>query len=185
MRIFSRTHVLYFIVCYLFLSSSLGYSKDKKHIKHITNVPKAMSKFAAWAVYKYKVKNQTVCYALSVPIKIKPQNNITKNSYFLISKRPNTDSLEPQFLSGGQLHTNNFVKLNIISKNKNIAGFNMYIRNQFAWLRSANEEKKLIAAMQKGAKLDVTSPLANGTLVNYSFSLIGLQKALHKVSVCR
>lgn len=181
MRIFVFKNIICLIALLPFITPNYSYSKSKKII---TNTPKQMHKFGAWAVYKYKLKGQDVCYALSAPISIVPRNRTTIRSYFLVSERPKLKTLEPQFLSGGQLKVNNTVKLNIISKNKNIANFNMYVRNQFAWLQSVKKEQDLIFAMKKGAQLRVNSYIASGIKANYKFSLIGLQQALREVTLC-
>ncbi len=166
-------------------------SKSKvKHIARIETTPKQVKKFSAWAVYKYKLNNHLVCYALSAPISVSGSKLSKSRSYFLISRRPDLASnddnlLEPQFLSGYKLKANSNVKLNVISKQIKGKDFNMYVRNECAWLHLPRQERDLINSMQKGAKLNATAISDKNIKTSYSFSLMGLVKALHEVRICR
>ena len=177
------------ILCLMPYQSFAAKSKVK-HIARIETTPKQVKKFSAWAVYKYKLNNHLVCYALSAPISVSPSKLSKYRSYFLISRRPNLSAdmanlLEPQFLSGYKLKQNSNVTLNVLSRQTKGKDFNMYVRNECAWLHSSAQEHNLITFMQKGAKLNVMAISDKNTKTNYSFSLMGLEKALREVRACR
>lgn len=166
------------------------------------DTPQRVASFNNWAVYKYRAQGRNICYALSSPLQALPVKAHHGATYFLISQRrgPNNEpEFEPQFLAGYNLKEGSHVTLHVALKTKKAGSAGksgagksgkeqmkaqMYVRGKAAWLKSAIDEQRFVTQMKKSGNLQLDALSARGTKTSYSFSLLGLTKALAATMKC-
>lgn len=140
----------------------------------IAQSPTQIGVYDKWGAYSYKTGNKSVCYALSMPLKMEPSSVNHGDNYFLVSERSgNPGSFEPQFMAGYTLAANSKVIVTVDGKS-----FEMFTKNQSAWVADPQLETQLVTAMRAGSDMTVKATSLRGTNTNYTFSLKGITAAM-------
>ncbi|MBO0346611.1 hypothetical protein J0X15_15370 [Roseibium sp. CAU 1637] len=152
----------------LVVSSAAAFAQDAK----------LLEKHSDWFAYSHAGSSGKVCYALSVPTQMRPGDRNHGDVFFFISTRPGEGVKdEPSFLVGYPFKDGISVVVDV-DGNK----FNMFTKNDGAWVDNAATEAQLVAAMKAGRQMSVEGESARGTKTSYSFSLSGVTAAISTAS---
>lgn len=139
--------------------------------------PKPVAQFGDWSVYTGGSGNSKVCYALSQPKDRQPNGLSRDPAYFFVSTRPGEKVVnEVSITMGFPLKDGSEAKLTIGPQ-----VFQLYTKEQGAWVRNVAEEGKLVDAMRKGRDLTVASTSTRGNVTTDRYSLSGIAQALDRV----
>lgn len=143
--------------------------------------PTPLGTFKDWSAYTAGTGADKTCYALSQPVASEPKNVKRGKVYFLVSDFPSRKvKAEPQIVPGYSYAANGTVSVTIGSEK-----WTFFTKNQDdsgnAWLKSAADEEKLVAAMIKSSRMIVTGVSSRGTTTTDAYSLSGITAALKKV----
>lgn len=139
--------------------------------------PTAMGEFKDWGAYTYKNSKGRVCYIVSQPKESSPKGVNRDPVHFMVSNRPAEKV-------AGQVHVyigypfkkESTVKLSI-DGNK----FTLYTSGDGAWSDGSDSDRKIVKAMQAGARMTVEGVSHRGTKTVDRFSLSGVTAALGKI----
>ncbi|MFD1695969.1 invasion associated locus B family protein [Roseibium aestuarii] len=135
---------------------------------------KLLEKHKDWFAFAHAGSNGKVCYALSVPTKMLPGDRNHGDVFFFVSTRPGEGvKEEPSFLVGYPFKDGAPVVVDVDGKK-----FNMFSKNDGAWIDNAATEAQLIAAMKAGREMNVEGESQRGTKTSYAFSLSGITAAI-------
>jgi hypothetical protein len=134
-----------------------------------------------WSAFQTTAGNTRVCYAVGHPKTMEPKKAARDPVSFIIGDWPGRKSKgELQIVPGYQYKEGSDVtaqvgteKVTFFTRNEDGAGS--------AWVEDDGQEKKLIDAMTRGAKLVVTGTSQRGTVTHDTYSLGGISEALQKV----
>lgn len=134
-----------------------------------------------WSAFQTTTGNTRVCYAVSHPKSMEPKKATRDPVSFIISDWPGRKSKgELEIVPGYQYKDGSDVTAAIGSEK-----FTFFTRNGdgdgSAWMEDDGQEKTLIDAMTRGAKLVVTGTSQRGTVTHDTYSLAGISDALQKV----
>lgn len=140
--------------------------------------PKPVAQFGDWGVYTGQSGNAKVCYALAQPKDRKPEGLNRDPAYFFVSTRPGEKVKDEVSITVGfKMKDGSESKLTIGSQT-----FQLYTKDEGAWVRNVAEEGKLVDAMRKGKDLTIASTSARGNVTTDRYSLSGLGQALDRVA---
>ncbi len=144
--------------------------------------PTAIGTFKDWSVYSSGSGKDKVCYALAQPKSSEPKKVKRDPIFFLISTWPGRNVHdEPSVVPGYTYREGAKVGIEVGSDK-----FELFTKNEGdaggAWMENADDEKRLIDAMQRGSGMFVTGTSARGTLTRDTYSLGGIKAALDKVA---
>lgn len=137
--------------------------------------PKAAGSFKDWQAYTYSDKGKKVCYIASTPIESQPENVRRSDIFFLVTHRPGqkvTDEVNLHL--GYPIKPDGPVSVEIEGQR-----FELDIKDENAWTKSAKQDVKLVAAMIKGNDMTVRGISKRGTRTVDRYSLLGFTAA-HK-----
>jgi hypothetical protein len=126
-----------------------------------------------------------VCYAIAQPSASNPKHAKRDPIGFLINDWPDKKArAQPEIVPGYKFKDNSEVTVQVGSDK-----FTFFTTNDggsgSAWMNKANEETRLLDAMQRGAQAIVTGISARGTMTHDTYSLGGLSESLTKIhSAC-
>jgi hypothetical protein len=133
------------------------------------------AKFLDWSVFKSKMKEQTSCYLISLPIKRSGNYEQKEESYFIVTNI-NNDIDEISVHSGTNYQEDSQVKLYFDSK---LFYLNIYLNK--AWANNKDEDNKIIKQLQKNAEMTIVSNLTPNITIKDTYSLIGFLQAYKKM----
>jgi len=136
--------------------------------------PTLLKQHKDWAAYTHAGGGGKVCYALTKPKEALPGDRNHGDVYFFVSTRPSEGvSSEPSLLVGYPLKDKSTVSINIDGKS-----FNLFTKNDGAWVENAAMETQLVSAMKAGREMMVKGQSSRGTNTSYKFSLSGVTAAI-------
>ena len=142
--------------------------------------PSKLDQYQAWGVYKYEQGGKTACFALSKPISQEPRSVNHGDNWFFVYKRPDANvNLEPEVRAGYNLKSNAQVKVTVDNET-----FEFDPSDASAWMSNAAKEPAFVAAAKRGRNMVVNATSQRGTNTKYTYSLMGVTKALNKVASC-
>jgi hypothetical protein len=148
--------------------------------------PTLMGSFKAWFVYSVGADRTRVCYALARPANSAPKNVRRDPIYILISSWPARGIRnEPSIVPGYPYKDSTTVEVSVGNDK-----FTLFTQNQGtnggAWIKSSDDEARLIEAMKRGISMTVTGTSRRGTVTRDEYSLAGLSAALDAIAnACR
>ncbi|MEJ8475822.1 invasion associated locus B family protein [Roseibium algae] len=144
--------------------------------------PTLLKQHKDWAAYTHASGSGKVCYALTKPTQMLPGDRNHGDVFFFVSSRPSEGvTAEPSLLVGYPLKEGSTVTVNIDGKT-----FNLFTKNDGAWVENAATEAQLIAAMKAGREMSVSGQSGRGTQTSYKFSLAGVTAAINTAgAACR
>jgi invasion protein IalB len=143
------------------------------------NQPTLLGQYGEWGAYTASPGGKKVCFALAKPktAKTEPAGRKRDQSWLFVSTRPHEKvKNEISVVIGYPFRTSSDATAEIGGSK-----FAMYTQNDGAWIKSADEEARMVEAMRKGADLTVTGTSGRGTVSTDQFSLKGLAQALDKI----
>lgn len=139
--------------------------------------PVEIGKYDAWNAYAATAKGGKVCYALGQPASRKPGGLNRDPAYFFVSNRPKESVRnEISIVIGFPVKQDSKVEL-AVDRN----AFELYTRADGAFMASAEEEKKLVAALKKGRSMTVKSISIRGRTTTDIYPLSGLGGAIDRI----
>ncbi|MCB1548143.1 MAG: hypothetical protein KDJ41_09990 [Hyphomicrobiaceae bacterium] len=141
-----------------------------------------IGRFSDWIALRHKAGGQVFCFAMSKPTAMEPAGVKRGVPHIYVSAWPK-DGIRTEFsVKGGY----RFKKNTAVQVTIGTATFQLFARNDRAFVRNPTEELKLIEAMKKGSRMTVKGVSEQGTGTTDSYSLIGLSQALQELaSGCR
>lgn len=165
----------------LFLIFCVAMTAGFGNIAWAAEKPVSLGTFKDWSAYTAGSGSDKTCYALSQPVASQPKDATRDPVYFLISDFPGRNAKnEPEIVPGYPYKDDGTVKVTVGSGH-----WTFFTKNEGgsgnAWLKSHDDELKLVAAMQKGSRAVVTGVSSRGTTTTDAYSLSGITAALQKV----
>lgn len=139
--------------------------------------PKTLGTFKDWSAYLLTEGGKTVCFAVAQPQDKLPKNAKHGDVFLLISNWKGGAKGEPSLVTGYSFKTGSAVTAEIGS-----AKWNLFTKDNSAWLREAADEKKLLNAMKRGSSMRMKGTSARGTATEYQISLSGVTKAINAIN---
>ena len=134
---------------------------------------KIEGKYKNWESHYTGSGDNLVCFAVSMPITKKPKNlNRAEARIFVTFRNKNRITDEVSVTGGYPYKKKSRVKVNF-----NSSTFKFDVSENFAWLSSNIDEKKIIKLMKKKNKIKVTGISARGNKTYDTYSLLGFTAA--------
>jgi Invasion associated locus B (IalB) protein len=139
---------------------------------------KLLKTFDDWQVFVHEANDDKVCFAASAPKDTSPKKGVSRGSIFLYLTTWQKDKVrnEVSFKVGYTLKPESVPTLTVGSQE-----FELYAKDDKAFMRDPADEKKLIDAMRKGSTLTMKGVSSRGTNTEDKYSLNGLTAALNHV----
>ena len=141
--------------------------------------------FGNWTAYSTGSGNSMTCYAMTKPRASQPKNTKRAAVYLMVSDWPGRKvKAEPEIVPGYEYKEGASVTL-AVGPDK----FNFFARNESkngtAWLKSLNENDRLVDTMKSGVSAVAAGASSRGTKSVDTYSLAGFNDALAKIhAVC-
>jgi hypothetical protein len=144
--------------------------------------PTLMGSFKAWFVYSVGADRTRVCYALARPANSTPKGARRDPIYIIISTWPARGIRnEPSVVPGYPYKDGSTVEISVGNDK-----FTLFTQNQGtnggAWIKSSEDEARLIQAMKGGISMRVTGTSRRGTVTRDEYSLAGISAALDAIA---
>ncbi len=142
---------------------------------------KLLKTFDDWQVFVHEANDEKVCFAASAPKDMSPKG-VNRGSVFLYLTTWQKDNVKNE-LSIKVGYTFKPESTPTVTVGSDL--FELYPKDDKAFMRDPAEERKLVDAMRKGSSLTVKGTSSRGTTTEDKYSLIGLSAALsHVEEVC-
>jgi hypothetical protein len=140
-----------------------------------------------WSIFRAS-EDPKECWIVTIPASWEATLNGKKTeasrgeSMLMVTNRPGSNvNGEISYKSGFPIREGSTVNLRIGD-----ASFEFYAEGEWAWPANAEEDIKVIAALQRGATAVATSTSEKGKVITDSFSLLGFSAAYDTaVSMCK
>jgi Invasion associated locus B (IalB) protein len=138
---------------------------------------KLLKTFDDWQVFVHEANDEKVCFAATAPKEMLPKG-VNRGSVFLYLTTWQKDGVknELSIKVGYTLKPESVPTLAVGTQQ-----FELYAKDDKAFMRDPAEEKKLLEAMRKGSNLTMKGMSSRGTGTEDKYSLIGLTAALANV----
>lgn len=142
------------------------------------DAPTLLEQYNDWEAYRYDGNGQKTCYILSKPKTLSPSNRNHGDVFFFVTSRPAEKVFnEISVLVGYPFAPDSTVTVDVDGK-----VFNLFTKEDGAWVESTAEEQQLVAAMKAGRSMTVKGKSARGTDTTYTFSLSGVTASTNRLS---
>lgn len=141
--------------------------------------PSKIGTFRDWTAYSLALgeKKGKLCYAAATPKTSLPTGLNRDPTYFMISTRPAENvANEVNIIIGYPFKDDSKVAVEVDTQK-----FNLFTKEDGAWVESAAEELALIGALKRGSQLVVKGTSRRGTNTTDTYSLAGITAALDAV----
>ncbi|MEJ2123717.1 MAG: hypothetical protein P8Y67_03135 [Alphaproteobacteria bacterium] len=143
---------------------------------------KLVKSFGSWHVFVHGDKGNKICFAASQPKSIKPEN-VNRGPIFFYLTTWQKDGVRNEVSIKLGYPVKPAGKPNIAIGSQK---YELFPKGDKVFLKDPDEERKLIAAMKKGASLTVTSISTRGTTTIDDYDLSGISAALKELgNVCQ
>jgi hypothetical protein len=139
--------------------------------------PKLLEKQGMWSVYVHDAPNDKICFASSTPSSVEPKGAKRGPVYFYVTTwRKDNVRAEVSVRLGYTIKTDVAPTITVGAES-----FELFARNDKAFTRDPQEEKRLLDAMMKAPVLTVKGVSTKGAATADQYSLSGLAAAMKKV----
>lgn len=130
--------------------------------------------FGAWSLYENETGGSKLCFVAAMPAEKKPASANRGPALLYVSAWPK-DGIrsEVSVKLGYPVKTDTTVTVTIGTDT-----FSLFPKDERAFVADAQQELKLVEALKKGSKADVTATSARGTETTDTYTLSGLTQAL-------
>ena len=144
--------------------------------------PEQVATYKDWFVYTNGSGADKVCYAVTTPKDRSPVRVDHGDVYVMIATWANGAATEqPSFMAGYDLRDAPEPEVRIGSSR-----FEMFTSGNEGFVEAAEDERRLVAAMRRGADMRLSAMSERGTATDYTFSLLGVSNALDRAAqACR
>ena len=133
--------------------------------------------FNDWKVVIHDGKPAKVCFAVSEPKTLDPGDGKRKRAFFYVSSWPKDGvKAEVSVNMGFELRPNVQIAVTVGS-----ATFNLFAKDDKAFVADATDELKLIESMKRGSTMIVRGMAADGGQTTDTYSLSGITAALRNL----
>ncbi|NJM36117.1 MAG: hypothetical protein HC850_17105 [Rhodomicrobium sp.] len=139
---------------------------------------KLLKTFDDWQVFVHEANDEKVCFAASAPKDTSPKG-VNRGSIFAYATTWAKDGVrnELSFKVGYTLKSDSTPTVSVGSDE-----FQLYPKDDKAFMRDPADERKLIDAMRKGSSLVMKGTSSRGTNTEDKYSLAGISAALDHVA---
>lgn len=139
--------------------------------------PVQVATYQDWMVFTYATDNgDMICYAVTEPSDVSPATANHGDVFFSVASwKSGAASNQPSFMAGYQLQNGSEPMVRIGSDR-----WEMFSSEREGFIESPRQESRLIDAMRRGREMRVSATSARATATNYTFSLLGVSKALER-----
>ncbi|HSA82650.1 MAG TPA: invasion associated locus B family protein [Geminicoccaceae bacterium] len=136
-------------------------------------VPEFVGTHRDWNVYKFRDRDETICYMASEPKK--QEGNYTRrgNPAVLVTRRPGQRVVYEVSVQPGYSYADGSEVEVQIDRQK----FMLFTRGEHAWAPREEDDKNLIDAMRRGANMTVRGTSSRSTFSVDTYSLLGFTAA--------
>lgn len=145
--------------------------------KAVADDPKPLGEHGDWRTYSFTEKGSKTCYALGQPKETLPKNVNRDPVYFLITNRQKPRVVNEVSVITGYPYKKNSTTTTQIGSDK----FNMYTKDDGAWIDGAALQKRMIAAMKRGSTMIIKGISWRGTVTTDTYSLNGTTAAIEQI----
>lgn len=139
---------------------------------------KLIQKFDNWQVFLHEGQGEKICFAAAQPKTMEPKA-AKRGPVFLYLTTWAKDNIRNEIsVKLGYAIKANSSPVIAIGKDQ----FELYPKDDKAFMRDPGEERKLLDAMKKGATLTVKGVSARGTATTDQYSLAGLSAAMQQMA---
>ena len=143
--------------------------------------PEELGQFTDWSAFALSDGGQKVCWMVTLPKNSKPGNVQRGEIHLFVTHRPNHPAgpikNEVSVVTGYTYNPGSEVAAKIGSKK-----FAMFTQGDGAWLKTEDDEAKMIAAMKAGRDAVVEGVSSRNTTTIDTYSLSGFTKAHKSIS---
>ncbi|MEZ5894194.1 MAG: invasion associated locus B family protein [Parvularculaceae bacterium] len=140
--------------------------------------PEAKAAFRDWSVFVREVGGDKICFAATEALDKSPKSVNHGDVFFIVATWKSGSAKEqPSLMTGYALNTKPEPTIRIGSDK-----WEMYSSDNEAFIESASEEDRLIAAMRRGADMRISAVSQRGTATSYVISLRGVSLALDRAA---
>ena len=143
------------------------------HNQAIAEEVKKIGKFKDWETIVIKNDSKLVCFAQSKPVLQSPKS-YKREARLFVSFRPNEKILNEISITAGYKFNN---QNSITAKSGKFKYKFDIAQENFAWMASNKQEKKMIKTMKKGSRIMITGYNQDGSQTIDHYSLLGFTKA--------
>jgi invasion protein IalB len=137
-----------------------------------------LGQFKDWGAYVAESGGGKVCYALSQPKSTTPANVNRDPVYLFVTSRPGQGvKNEISVITGYPYKPDTRASVEVGSDT-----FELFTKDDGAWVENAAEEANLVAAMRRGATMVIKGTSARGTTTVDNYSLSGISAALDRIA---
>lgn len=145
--------------------------------------PTVLGSFKDWTALTAGTGASKSCWIIAKPQSSEPKNAKRDPIGFLVTDWPSRKAkAEPQAVPGYPYKDGSTVtaqvgsdKFDFFTKNDNANG------DGDAWIKSADDEARLVSAMRSGQQMIITGISKRGTMTHDTYSLAGVSDALDKI----
>lgn len=135
--------------------------------------PKFLGSFQDWEAYAGADGRAKVCYAVSKPVKEEGKYSQRGEVYLFVTERPGDKEKDVVNVKAGYTYKpKSTVRADIGGH-----AFDLYVKDDTAWNRTAQDDRTMVQAMIKGATMAVKGTSERGTATTDTFSLKGFSAA--------
>jgi invasion associated locus B (IalB) protein len=157
-----------FAVLFLALSASGAWAQKAQFV----------GSFQDWESYAGSEGKSKVCYAVTQPSKKEGQVAKRGEVYLFVTQRPGDNQRDVVNVKAGYAYKPSST-VNAAIGNQN---FGMYVKDDTAWNRTAEDDKSMVRAMIKGASVTVRGTPASGGGTTDTYSLKGFTAAYQAIN---
>jgi hypothetical protein len=129
--------------------------------------------FGDWSAFRFSEDGSKACYMASRPTRDTGDYSERGDIYALVTHRPAENRRdEVSFIIGYKFKPDSFVDVAVGSET-----FRLFTKEDGAWTANADEDKRLVQTMIKGATMVVKGTSWRGTATTDSYSLKGFTAA--------
>lgn len=141
--------------------------------------PKMIGEYGDWVAWTYNDRGNVICYMSSAPKKDEGKYTKRGDIYTIVTHRPSEKSFdEVSFVAGYTFNT----KAPLTVKIGNQTFKNTFTEGDKGWMRTSDEDTKIVAAMKRGERMIVDGQSSRGTATKDTYSLKGFTSAYQAIS---
>ena len=140
--------------------------------------PKLLGENTDWVAYELNSGENKICYIASEPLKSNPDMENRGSTWVLVTHRPIANiKNEGSVIAGYPYAVGARVSILIDTKK-----FEMFTKDNGAWLGSPKEESAIVTAMKRGRRMSVVGYSNSGVTTTDEYSLLGFTASYRRIS---
>lgn len=139
---------------------------------------KLVQQYNDWSTFVHEAGGGKTCFAASAPLEQEPKNVNRGDIFFYITTWAGQNVSEEVSIKIGYTFKADAPVTVEIGSDK----FQLFAKDDKAFVASSEVEKRLVAAMRRGSELTVKGLSARGTLTTDRYSLRGISAALSRAT---